>query len=202
MMRDTPIFIYPLTVMASTQDRSQPFSLQQADPESYRAETRKASIRIIAVFAISAMLLAGLLVAAFGESGGNNFKWNLTGVLLGVLLTSALVGGLFRKQEWMQASIYGWRLKRSLMSITNQMHHLKDQVAEENPQAMQLLRFYHLALQQMHQLDGNSVASSELVREMDQHAELMRNLGLELNQPTLNPEWLTQLKHTTRQGKP
>lgn len=175
-----------------------PFRLQDIQPEHFRAATRRASIRIIAVFAISAMLCSAALVAWLGNPDGGNFKWNLTGVILGLLLTSALVGGLFRKQAWMNESVYGWRLKRNLMSITNQMHQLKHAVETQQPEAMQLLRFYHLALYQMHQLDGNSSAASELVHEMDAHADAMTALQLQLDQPELKPYWLPQLKQASQ----
>lgn len=188
--------------MQSAQNRTRPFRLQQADPEQFRAATRKASIRIIIVFAISAMLLSALLVTVFGETGGNNFKWNLTGVGLGLLLASALVGGLFIKQDWMSASVYSWRLKRSLMSITNQMHQLKAAVEQQDPQAMLLLRFYHQALYHMHSLDGNSSAASDLVHEMDAHAAAMSAMQLELEQPELNPAWLLHIKDLARQNTP
>lgn len=180
--------------MKATRNPTPAFRLEERNPEAFRAATRKASIRIIVVFALSAMLLSTLLVSFFGDSAGDNFKWNLTGVILGLLLTAALVGGLFRKQQWMDASVYGWRLKRSLMSITNQMHQLKAAVARHDPQAMLLLRFYHLALHQMHQLDGNSSGASDLVQEMNLHADAMTAMQLELEQPELNPDWLAHLK--------
>lgn len=186
--------------MQSAQNSAQPFRLRETDPELFRAATRKASLRIIVVFAVSAMLLSAGLVSVFGEAGGNNFKWNLGGVILGLLLTCALIGGLFCKQEWMSASVYSWRLKRSLMSITNQMHQLKAAVELQDPQAMQLLRFYHLALYHMHELDGNSSAASDLVHEMDAHAAAMSALQLELDQPELNPAWLPHIKDLARQN--
>ncbi len=187
--------------MSPAKQQPNAFHLQDYDPDAFRAATRSASIRIILVFAVTAMLISAALVAWLGEAGGNNFKWNLTGVLLGLLLTSALIGGLFRKQPWMAASVYSWRLKRSLMSITNQMHQLKDAVASQDPQAMQLLRFYHLALHHMHQLDGNSSAASDLVREMNDHAAAMSALQLELEQRELKPAWLEHIKTLSRQGK-
>lgn len=172
------------------------FELQAIQPEAYRAQTRKTSMIIIAIFAVSAMLLSSVLVVSFGESGGNNFKWNLSGVLLGVLLTSVLVGNWFNKQPWMAASVYGWRLKRSLMSVTNCMHQVKAGVADSNPTAMQVLRFYHLALLHMHQLDGNSSDASSIVKEMDEHKERMEALQLSTDQQQLHPDWLLQLKAT------
>jgi hypothetical protein len=59
---------------------------------------------------------------------------------------------------------------------------------------MKLLRFYHLGLTQMHQLDGNSSDHSQLIREVDQHLERLQAQGLDTEQTRLQPEWLAALK--------
>ena len=177
------------------------FRLQEINPQDFRRQTRNASIRIMLVFAASAMLLSAGLVSWLGAAGDSNFKWNLTGVILGLLFTSALVAGLFHKQQWMAASVYGWRLKRCLMRITNQMHHLKKAVEQEDTQAMQILSFYHLALYHMHQLDGNASAASELVHEMNTHRDAMTKLQLPLEQHELKSEWLPHIKALSQQSK-
>ena len=59
---------------------------------------------------------------------------------------------------------------------------------------MKLLRFYHLGLLQMHQLDGNTSALSSLTREIDQHREHMEAQGLDLDQTRFDSAWLTSLK--------
>ena len=99
----------------------------------------------------------------------------------------------------MSASVYGWRLKRNLMSITNRMHQLKAAVEQQDEKAMYLLRFYHLALYHMHQLDGNSSAASDLVREMDEHVTAMTALHLGTNE--LKPEWLAHIKPSNHKHK-
>ena len=140
------------------------------------------------------MLLSTLAVQLFGEPGGDNFRLNLGGVLLGLLLTIALVRFKLWAQPWMAPAVYGWRLKRSLMSITNVMHHVTAGVAAENPTALRLLRFYHLGVTQMHQLDGNSSALSQMVHEIDQHKARLEALGLPTELDTLEPEWLEQVR--------
>jgi alpha-acetolactate decarboxylase len=90
--------------------------------------------------------------------------------------------------------VYGWRLKRSLMRVTNVMHHVKAGVAQGDASAMKLLRFYHLGLTQMHQLDGNSSELSQMVREIDAHREAMQAQGLEPEQNRLDPAWLERVK--------
>ncbi|MNF02322.1 hypothetical protein D3C80_2014540 [compost metagenome] len=59
---------------------------------------------------------------------------------------------------------------------------------------MKLLRFYHLGLTQMHQLDGNLSDLSQMTREIDQHREAMEALGLDPEKNRLDPAWLDAVK--------
>lgn len=170
------------------------FEIKPLNPETYRRQTRRSTLIVLLIFAPLAMLLAGLVVLLFGEPGGDNFRWNLGGVIAGVLLTVLLVRKVFWSQPWMAAAVYGWQLKRSLMSVTNVMHRVKTGVAARDPVAMQLLRFYHLGLTQMHQLDGNSSALSQMVHEIDEHKVAMEALGMDIDQQHLDPAWLEAVK--------
>ena len=170
------------------------FEIQHRTPETYRQQTRRSTLTIAGIFVALAMLLSNSAVLMFGTPGGDNFRWNLGGVIAALMLTVALVRVLLWPQPFMAAAVYGWRLKRSLMRITYLMHHVKAGVAARDPVAMQLLRFYHLGLTQMHQLDGNTSALSETVAEINQHKERMEELGLDTDQPRLNPNWLEAVK--------
>jgi len=173
-----------------------PFTIAEINPEDYRKQTRKSSIIIIIVFTVSAMLLSSLLVLFLGDSESSNFKWNITGVILGVTFTAMLVNSYFKKLPWMAAAIYGWRLKRSLMSVTNIMHHVKSGVAADDPTAIKALRFYHLGLLHMHKLDGNPSQDAELISEINQLQDKMQDLQIDLEQNTLEPDWISQIKTT------
>lgn len=170
------------------------FEIQQQNPEHYRQQTRRSTLIIALTFVVLAMLLSTATVMLFGQPGGDNFRWNLAGVIIALLLTVALVRSFMWSQPWMAAAAYGWQLKRSLMRITNVMHHVKAGVAAHDPEAMKLLRFYHLGLTQMHQLDGNSSALSEAVAEINRHKERMESLGMDIDQPQLNPDWIEAVK--------
>ena len=174
------------------------FRLESMEPLDYQRQTRKASIIIIIIFAASAMLLSSLLVMIFGSNEASNFKWNLTGVLLGLFLTIILISSHLRHQPWMDASNYGWRLKRNLMKVTNIMHNVKAGVANDDPVAIKTLRFYHLGLLQMQRLDGNPDQDSDLVNEINQLQEKMQQLGIEPQQEQLNSQWLQQLKSSSK----
>ena len=171
------------------------FEITPISPEHYRQQTRRSTALVALIFVALAMLLAALSVQLFGEPGGaDNFRWNLLGVALGFVLTVVLVRQQFWHREWMAAAVYGWRLKRSLMRITNVMHHVKAGVVQGDEAAMKLLRFYHLGVTQMHQLDGNSSELSQMVHEIDAHRDVMLQRGLELEQTRLDPAWLEQVK--------
>ena len=170
------------------------FEIQPMSPELYRQQTRRSTFVVIAIFLVLAMLCATASTQLFGGPPGDNFKWNLLGVLSGLALTVAVVRQQLWHRPFMAAAAYGWALKRSLMRVTNVMHHVTNGVSANNPAAMKLLRFYHLGLLQMHQLDGNTSALSSLTREIDQHRERMEAQGLDLEQTRFDSAWLTSLK--------
>ncbi|WP_044870691.1 DUF3087 domain-containing protein [Pseudomonas sp. LFM046] len=171
------------------------FEIRPMSPEAYRQQTRRITLTIAALFIALALLLSTLCVQLFGASGGDNFRWNLMGVLIGLALTVAVVRIQLWPRPWMAPAVYGWQLKRSLMRIGNVMHKVKAGVEARDPAAMKLLRFYHLGLTQMHQLDGNLSDLSQLMREIDQHREAMEAQGLETEQNRLDPAWLDAVKN-------
>ncbi|KAA0874292.1 DUF3087 family protein [Nitrincola tapanii] len=173
---------------------SHPFQLQVRNPETYREETRKSNWIMVAVFAVIAMTLATLSVQFLGEENGNNFYWNLGGVLAGLLITTLIFRFILWNHPLMDSARYGWQLKRSLMSLTNIMHHIEAGVEAQNPTALKALRFYHLGLEQMHRLEQNETALLEMKVTMRQHLDRMHDLGLEAEQTRFDPEWLNTLK--------
>lgn len=166
------------------------FTIRLMDPERYRQQTRKSTLIVAVSFAVLAMGFSALAVALFGSAEGDNFRWNLAGVVLGLVVTVMLVRNVFWTQPWMESAAYGWRLKRSLMSITNIMHHVETGVKKRSPEAMKLLRFYHLGQVEMHRLDGNTQALGDMSAEMERHREAMLEEGLDVDQYRFDPAWL------------
>ncbi|PHH39434.1 DUF3087 domain-containing protein [Pseudomonas putida] len=174
------------------------FEIQPMDPATFRQQTRRSTLIIAVLFLVLAMVLSTAAVTLFGEPGGDNLRFNVGGVFVAFLLTAALMRGQFWQQAWMAPSVYSWRLKRSLMSVTNVMHQVTAAVEQNDPTAMKVLRFYHLGLTQMHELDGNSSDHAQLHREVEAHKERMQALGLEIDQKRLDPAWLQVLKPAAR----
>ncbi|NUU38905.1 DUF3087 domain-containing protein [Pseudomonas sp. C2B4] len=174
------------------------FEIQPMNAETYRQQTRRSTLIIALIFLALAMALSTTAVALFGDPGGDNLRFNIGGVFAAVLVMATLMRKVFWTQEWMAPAVYSWQLKRSLMSVTNVMHHVTAAVDAGDPTAMKLLRFYHLGLNQMHQLDGNSSDHGQLIREMDQHKARMEALGIDTEQTRLDPVWIENVKQASR----
>ena len=174
------------------------FEIQPMNAEAYRQQTRRSTVMIALIFLALAMALSTLAVAVFGEPGGDNLRFNIGGVFAAVLVMAAPMRQVFWTRPWMAPAVYSWQLKRSLMSITNVMHHVTTAVEAGDPTAMKLLRFYHLGLSQMHQLDGNSSDHGQLNREMEQHKARMDALGIDTEQTRLDPVWIETVKQASR----
>jgi len=170
------------------------FEIKPCDPHTFRQQTRRSTLIVAVLFVFLAMLLSTLAVMVFGEPGGDNFRFNVGGVFAGVLITVALVRGPFWTQPWLAPAVYGWQLKRSLMSVTNVMHKVTERVQANDPAAIKLLRFYHLGLTQMHELDANSSAQAQQVSEIEAHKAKMQALGIDTEQTRLDPAWLEAIK--------
>ncbi len=176
------------------------FTLETRDPEQYRQETRKSNLILMATFAVLAMTLATLSVRIFGTQEGGNFVWNLAGVVAGVIATTAVFKLYFWHQPWMDSARYGWQLKRSLMSVTNILHAVKEGVEQDNPTALRVMRFYHLGLEQMYRLENNQSELGDLQQESHAHLDRLQAQGINPEQTSLNPSWIEQLK-PTKQSK-
>ena len=173
------------------------FELKSMSPEAYRQQTRRSTLYIALLFALLALVISGLAVMLAGVPGGDNFRLNLAGVIVALIVTVGLVRYVFWSQPWMAAAVYGWQLKRSLMRVTNVMHHVTAGVMAGDVSALKLLRFYHLGITQMYQLDANSSALSQMVREIDMHKARLEALGIDTEQKRLDPAWIEKVKTFT-----
>ncbi|MEZ2875738.1 DUF3087 family protein [Pseudomonas lundensis] len=173
------------------------FELKSMSPEAYRQQTRRSTLYIALLFALLALVISGLAVMLAGVPGGDNFRLNLAGVIVALIVTVGLVRYVFWSQPWMAAAVYGWQLKRSLMRVTNVMHHVTAGVMAGDVSALKLLRFYQLGITQMYQLDANSSALSQMVREIDLHKARLEALGIDTEQTRLDPAWIEKVKTFT-----
>ncbi|BCN93304.1 hypothetical protein THMIRHAM_10890 [Thiomicrorhabdus immobilis] len=171
------------------------FKIEEIDPIYYRKQTRKATLIVMAIFIVIGFFTATMAVDLFGEYSSNHLVLNFMGAFVGLLITAGIVKVFFADKEWMKEGIYAWRLKRNLMYISNVLNNVKQAVEDGDQQAMKILRFYHLGLEQMHRLEDNNQALIDVVAEKRELEDKMQALELELNQVEFDFAWSDAYKN-------
>lgn len=171
------------------------FKIEEIDPIYYRKQTRKATLIIMAIFIVIGFITATLAVRWFGEYSSNHLVLNFMGAFVGLLITAAIVKAYFSEKDWMKEAIYAWRLKRNLMYVSNTLANIKEAVDNNDTQAMKILRFYHLGLEQMHKLEDNNQALIDVVAEKRElEVKLLEN-DIDLNQYEFDFTWTDAYKN-------
>lgn len=158
------------------------FTIEDIEPNYYRKQTRKATIKIMALFIVIGFSTARLTIHLLGEYSNNHLVLNFIGAFLGLLITAAIVKIYFADKKWMKEAIYAWKLKRHLMAISNVLNNINTAIESNDIEAMKALRFYHLGTAQMHLLEDNNHALIDLKPEMNTLELKMNELGVELEQ--------------------
>jgi len=171
------------------------FKIEEIDPVYYRKQTRKATFIVMAIFIVIGFGFATLAVELFGEYSSNKLVLNFMGAFVGLLITGTIVKVFFADKEWMKEAIYAWRLKRNLMYISNVLQNIKDAVENDDQQAMKILRFYHLGLEQMHRLEDNNQALIDVIADKKKLAAKMEALNVDLNQFEFDFTWTEEYKN-------
>ena len=170
------------------------FKIESIDPAHYRKRTRNATLIIMAVFIVIGFAFASLTVKYLGEYSNNKLVLNLMGAFVGLMLTAYIIKTFFANKPWMKESMYAWRLKRSLMHITNVLKKVQEAAQQGDTHALKVMRFYHLGLEHMHKLEANSSALIDIIAEKKEVEAKMVELGLDLNQTEFDPEWVERYK--------
>ncbi len=178
----------------SASNRDPIFQLQPIDPERYRKDTRLSSLAILTSFAVLAMSFAAFTVWLFDDPDSRTIVWNLLGVLLGLLSTLVLVRTVYWSQSWMASARYGWQLKRCLMRLTNAMHRLETAQSQGDIEALRMLRFYHLGVDQMQSLEGGGQLDDEPDALRQQVLQALNEHGLDPDQRRFEADWPHHLR--------
>lgn len=166
------------------------FEIQDIDPKQYRKKTRNATLIIMGIFLVIGMLCALASVKFLSPYNNNHLVLNFMGAFVGLIITFTIVKVFFADKPWMREALYGWKLKRSLMRITNVIEKLRKDVAINDHKALKIMRFYHLGLEQMHRLEDNHTALIDLLSEKKHLEDTMMAAGLDLNQTRFDPSQL------------
>lgn len=173
------------------------FQIQDIDPKVYRTNTRNATLRIMGLFIVVGFASSYGFYSLF-DNPHNALTIQIMGAMMGLALVFWITAKFFKDKPWMAEAMYGWKLKRSLMHLTNAMRQLQEKVEAGDVEAMKLLRFYHLGVTQMYTLEQNTSGLIDLKVERDALEAKMQELGLDTEQTTFD---LAKLKAVVGEPK-
>jgi len=128
--------------------------LQDIDKTIYKKKQRKVALILCLIFAAISLSLTALLRHYYGNPEGANTMVNLSGVLIGALIT---IGAFTRVvgRSYYDELRYAWNLKRQALKIQNHRHRWESLLEEGNETAAIVLAFYYKATLQIQSLEGN-----------------------------------------------
>ncbi|BBP43519.1 DUF3087 family protein [Thiosulfativibrio zosterae] len=179
---------------------SENFKIQDISPEQYRKKSRNATLIIMGIFLVIGFAMAVSFVNWWGEYTHNQLVLNFMGALVGLAITAIIVKTFFIKQPWMAEAMYGVRLKRHLMMVTNKLRPVQEAAESGDENAMKIMRFYHLGLTQMHKFENNHTALLDMAAEKQTLENRLIEHQIDLNQIELNPEILEPYQYSDKQS--
>ncbi|MGL4220308.1 MAG: DUF3087 family protein, partial [Shewanella sp.] len=148
---------------------------------------------VLGLIVLSLSFGAGLIAlfgveAVPGEPTGN-FHWNLLGVILALLLCSAIVYQL-KTQPFLKEIYYVWQLKQLQNRIYRKLNKIKAAATSNDINSLITLLFYFTSLRQVYLLDDNTLTLSAVDKELSQVQKQCEALGLTLSAEQFEVELL------------
>lgn len=135
--------------------------LQQIDKDRYRKHLNMASVIAIAILIILSLVYAQLFIHFFADGESSNFKFNLLGVILGIISLIPIFNQV-RSHPYLTEVMYVWELKQATNKIYRKLHKINAAVANADVDAIIILNYYYTASQQLYVLDNNTLTLTTL----------------------------------------
>jgi hypothetical protein len=154
--------------------------LIEIDKTRYRKHLNIIIVGFIAIFTLLSLGYGQLLISLFSDGEGSNFRYNLMGVILG-LLSSGLILSKLREHDFFYEVYYVWRLKQIMNLIYRKLKNIKAQAATNNVNALIILLYYYQASRQVYLLDDNTMTLSAITKTLDKIQAQITKLNLSIS---------------------
>jgi len=166
--------------------------LREIDKELYQKKQRKVAIIFCSIFAVFGLGFSALLRHYFANPEGENMAVNLTGVLIGLLITLLIFSQVYTKPFFDELR-YGWNLKRTALKIQNHRHKWEEQLRTGDQSAAIVLAFYYQATLQLQMLDKNEFGYNETKERQAQFIAQCEQLNLHVDANQFSIDLLEEL---------
>lgn len=178
--------------------------LQKIDKSEYRHKLNRIIVGFVVGFAALSILFGTLFIELFslsdgattltqGEEPRSNFKYNLAGVIVGLVVSGAVLHRL-RETKYFTEVYYVWQLKQIHNLIYRKLTKINKAAFDEHQvQAMQILNYYYQSLKLVYQLDDNTLTMSKVSADHQKVVDLAKNHNISLDGYEFDKAQLAQL---------
>lgn len=160
------------------------------DKARYRKHLNIVIVGFTATLLVLALIFGQLLIISFGQEEVNNFRYNLLGVVLSLLICMAILHTL-KTSEYFKEIYYVWQVKQIHNLIYRKLKKIKKAAKDSEQDALIILTFYYQSQHQVYQLDDNTLTISKVNKEIADLQEIIANKNLTINVEQFDKKLLT-----------
>ena len=154
-------------------------TLKEINKTRYRKHLNYVIVAFIASLTILALLFGYLFISIFSTPEGDNFQYNLAGVISALLICGGILHKL-KDSAFFTEIYYVWQLKQQQNLIYRKMKKIKQAANDNDLQAINILYFYYQSLKQVYTLDDNTLTLDKVNLAINTLEATANNLSLDL----------------------
>jgi hypothetical protein len=153
--------------------------LQEIDKNRYRKHLNRIIVGFVASFTLLALVFGQALIYVFSTLEGDNFRFNLAGVLIALIVCGAILNKIKNSNLFVEV-YYVWQLKQCQNQIYRKLKSIKKAASENDTAAIAILVFYYRSLKQVYELDDNTLTLNNIISELNKSITLAEENNLDL----------------------
>lgn len=163
------------------------------DKTRYRKHLNIIIAGFIGTLLVLALAFGQLLIASFAQEGINNFRYNFLGVVLSLLACASILH-TFKKSEFFREIYYVWKIKQIQNSIYRKLKKIKAAANSDEKNALIILAFYYQSLQQVYQLDDNTLTITKVNKDLNDLQETITNKNFNVSAEQFDKKLLSSYR--------
>jgi hypothetical protein len=167
--------------------------LMTIDKARYRKNLNIAIAGFVGSLLVLALIFGQLLIAMFEQEGVSNFRFNLLGVILSLLACAAVLHTL-KRSDFFKEIYYVWQVKQIQNLIYRKLKKINVAVTNDDETAFVILVYYYQSLQQVYQLDDNTLTITSVNKKLSDLQETISNKNLHVNVESFDKTLLNQYR--------
>lgn len=186
--------------------------LKPIDKSIYRKRLNVIIIAFIIGFAFFALVFGQILIHFFGEvataslanesqTPPNNFKLNLLGVILGLLVSSFILNYV-KHASFFSETYYVWQLKQLHNRIYRKLTKIKALADKGDEEAYTVLSFYYTSIKFVYELDDNTLVISKVNDDIEALNQSIQDANLSIDIENFSVPLLASVEQKIPELKP